>query len=217
MRELTEQIKQIDLPALATRDYGIKLVNRGESFTGLCPFHSERNPSFKIYRDENGKWRFHCFGCSAHGDAVDFIQRLHSLDFKNALNYSGINQGPLTKADRRKIAGAVRKREGRRQLISFFCQWQQAAVHHFSVLVRATYKAMGKLTPENFDQCGHILQPLSTWEYWLDILTFGDDSEKFALFQEHRAKRIKLLQRKYLFRADFEFQQWLREKDRING
>jgi hypothetical protein len=82
-------------------------------------------------------------------------------------------------------------------------------------MVRATYKAMTELTPENFNQYADIMQPLSTWGYWLDILTFGDDPEKFALFQEHRANGIKLLQRNNLFRSDFDFQKWL--KERMNG
>src|SRR5690242_11706358 len=39
-----------------------------------CPFHDDRNPSLKV---EPGGVRFHCFGCGAHGDAVDFVRRLN--------------------------------------------------------------------------------------------------------------------------------------------
>ena len=210
MNNLTSEIKGIDLPGVV-RDAGVELQNRAGRWVGLCPFHSEKTPSFQIYQGKTGKWHYHCFGCGAHGDAVDFLQRLHGLDFKGALNHLGINQGFLTRANKRETAEANKKRQRRRELIGFFREWERAAVHHYSMLVRATSKAMTELTPANFDECADVLQPLATWEYWLDILTFGDDSEKFALFQEHRKNGIKLIRRNQLFRPDFDFKQWLKE------
>jgi hypothetical protein len=73
------------------------------------------------------------------------------------------------------------------------------------------------LTPTNFDKYADILQPLSIWEYWIGILNSGDNSEKFALFQEHKKNGIKLLRRNNLFQSDFDYQKWLREKERMNG
>lgn len=43
----------------------------GHEWVGLCPFHSERTPSFTIYDDDR---RFHCFGCGATGDVIDFLR-----------------------------------------------------------------------------------------------------------------------------------------------
>jgi hypothetical protein len=216
MNNLTSEIKGIDLPGVV-RDAGVELQNRGGRWVGLCPFHSEKTPSFQIYQGKTGKWHYHCFGCGAHGDAVDFLQRLHGLDFKGALNHLGINQGFLTRANKRETAEANKKRQRRRELIGFFREWERAAVHHFSVMTRATRKALTELTPENFNQYGDILQPLSTWEYWLDILISGTDSEKFSLFQEHWKNEIKLIRRKSLFRPDFDYKRWLREKDGCRG
>jgi hypothetical protein len=213
MRELTEQIKEIDLAGVI-RDAGVELQNRGGRWTGLCPFHSEKTPSFQVYQDRLGKWQFHCFGCGAHGDAVDFLQRLHGLDFHQALAHLGIEQSRNLSFQAKQ---EIKARSRRRELVEFFKEWERAAVHHFSVMVRATRKAMTELTPENFNQYADIMQPLSTWEYWLDILISGDDSEKFSLFQEHRANRTKLIRRKNLFRPDFDFKRWLREKDQIHG
>ena len=42
--------------------------------TACCPFHNERNPSFKVYEDH-----YHCFGCGEHGDHVDFVQKLYGV------------------------------------------------------------------------------------------------------------------------------------------
>jgi hypothetical protein len=214
-RDLREQIEKIELAGVV-RAAGVEVQNRGGRWVGLCPFHSEKTPSFQVHQDSSGKWRFRCWGCGVNGDLVDFVQRRYGLDFKGALNHLGIRQGTLTRTDRRKIAEANKKLRKRHELVSFFREWERAAIHHFSVMVRATYKAMAKLTPQNFNRHADILQPLSIWEYWLDILISGDDSEKFSLFQEHRKNGIKLLQRNRLFRPDFDFQRWLQEKDRIH-
>lgn len=48
---------------------------------GLCPFHEERTPSFFIFPDNH----YFCFGCSEHGDAIDFCMKLKGYDFKEAV------------------------------------------------------------------------------------------------------------------------------------
>src|SRR3954451_9291991 len=54
----------------------------GTRWTGLCPFHDERTPSFSVNAEHK---RYHCFGCGVSGDAIDFVQELESLDFVGAL------------------------------------------------------------------------------------------------------------------------------------
>jgi len=46
-----------------------------------CPFHSEKTPSCKVFKDN----RFHCFGCGADGDVIDFIMKQHNLTFIEAV------------------------------------------------------------------------------------------------------------------------------------
>jgi DNA primase len=58
------------------------LKRAGRSFKGLCPFHTERTPSFHVTPGENF---FHCFGCGASGDLYDFLQRVEGLDFPEAV------------------------------------------------------------------------------------------------------------------------------------
>lgn len=60
----------------------VRLIKRGDSFVGLCPFHNEKTPSFSV---SNVKGLYYCFGCSAHGDAFEFISQTESLSFKEAL------------------------------------------------------------------------------------------------------------------------------------
>ena len=47
-----------------------------------CPFHDDKTPSFVIYKEEN---TFHCFGCGAHGDVMDFVMRRDGLSFRKAI------------------------------------------------------------------------------------------------------------------------------------
>ncbi len=60
----------------------VRLQRHGREYVGRCPFHADRTPSFFV-RDDKGF--FHCFGCGAHGDAIEFISRIDRLDFGAAV------------------------------------------------------------------------------------------------------------------------------------
>ena len=61
----------------------VKLKKDGaQNFAGLCPFHQEKSPSFKVHAT---KQFFHCFGCGASGDVIKFVQRIENISFPEAL------------------------------------------------------------------------------------------------------------------------------------
>lgn len=60
----------------------VKLTQKANNHFGLCPFHSEKTPSFSVNRD---KQIFYCFGCGASGDVVRFIMQMENMDFPEAL------------------------------------------------------------------------------------------------------------------------------------
>lgn len=62
----------------------ISLKRSGRNLVGLCPFHSEKTPSFNIY-PSNGS--FYCFGCGAGGDVITFIRRIENLDYMEAIRF----------------------------------------------------------------------------------------------------------------------------------
>jgi DNA primase len=60
----------------------VSLKERGNSLLGLCPFHSEKTPSFNVSRNRQF---FHCFGCSAGGDVFKFVQLIEHATFPEAV------------------------------------------------------------------------------------------------------------------------------------
>lgn len=60
----------------------VQLKRSGKDYSGLCPFHHEKSPSFHVNRE---KQLFHCFGCGASGNLIQFVMRSESLDFVDAL------------------------------------------------------------------------------------------------------------------------------------
>ena len=60
----------------------ITLKKAGSRYKGLCPFHSEKTPSFVVYPETQS---FYCFGCGAGGDVISFIMRAENLDYVSAV------------------------------------------------------------------------------------------------------------------------------------
>lgn len=61
-----------------------KLRQSGKNLSGLCPFHSERTPSFYIYTDTNS---FYCFGCQKSGNSINLVRYLHGYGFIEAVKF----------------------------------------------------------------------------------------------------------------------------------
>ena len=60
----------------------VQLRHRGRTHTGLCPFHSEKTPSFVVYPETQS---FYCFGCGAGGDVITFVRKINNLDYVEAV------------------------------------------------------------------------------------------------------------------------------------
>jgi len=71
--ELKENVDIVDLIS----DY-LELKKTGNRYKGLCPFHSEKTPSFFVNPDNNF---YHCFGCGAGGDSINFVMEIENLTF----------------------------------------------------------------------------------------------------------------------------------------
>ncbi len=75
----------------------VQLRHRGRMHTGLCPFHSEKTPSFFVYPETQS---FYCFGCGAGGDVISFIKKINNLDYVESVKYLASRAGmPLPEED----------------------------------------------------------------------------------------------------------------------
>ena len=80
-REIIQRIKDAtDLAALIGQ--AVKLRRQGSAWVGLCPFHSERSPSFQVVAERGF---YHCFGCGKHGDAFTWLMEREGLAFPEAM------------------------------------------------------------------------------------------------------------------------------------
>ncbi|MEA3421171.1 MAG: CHC2 zinc finger domain-containing protein, partial [Acidobacteriota bacterium] len=78
--EITDQIRQVASIVDIASQY-TTLRKRGQKYVGLCPFHSEKTPSFTV---DNDKQLYHCFGCGAGGDIFTLVMEKENLGFPEA-------------------------------------------------------------------------------------------------------------------------------------
>ena len=84
----------------------VQLRHRGRTHTGLCPFHSEKTPSFVVYPETQS---FYCFGCGAGGDVITFVRKISNLDYVEAVKMLAGRAGmPMPEEDDQ--AGRLRSR-----------------------------------------------------------------------------------------------------------
>ncbi len=105
----------------------VTLKRAGSNMTGLCPFHSEKTPSFTVFTAGNN---FYCFGCGAGGDAVTFLRRMENLEYTDAVEQ-------LAKRAGVRIPETPTVHAGRRYDKSRFLEMNREAARFFHASLRA--------------------------------------------------------------------------------
>jgi len=100
--DLIHDIKErVDILAIIGET--VKLERKGKTYRGLCPFHAEKTPSFTVWTEGKNGPSWHCFGCNAGGDVIDFVQKQQNLDIKEAMRHlaerAGIQMRPQTREE----------------------------------------------------------------------------------------------------------------------
>ncbi|MSR60676.1 MAG: DNA primase [Planctomycetaceae bacterium] len=104
-------LQAIDIVELIGQSVSLK--RRGKDFVGLCPFHQEKSPSFHV---SPSKQFFHCYGCKAGGNAIDFVIKRDRVEFIDALRTLGESAGlEMPKS------GGSREKTGERQQLLDTC------------------------------------------------------------------------------------------------
>jgi DNA primase len=80
--EIAQVRAATDIVAIISEQVALK--KSGRRWSGLCPFHGEKTPSFSVNAEEG---MYYCFGCRASGDAIKFVRETHHLDFRDALQF----------------------------------------------------------------------------------------------------------------------------------
>lgn len=86
----------------------VKLRRSGANYSGLCPFHSERSPSFYVRENSNS---YHCFGCNASGDAISFVMATRAMNFPDAIEFLASRFGIELTYSTAKVSGPRVDRE----------------------------------------------------------------------------------------------------------
>src|SRR5438270_3065 len=77
---IDDLLQRVDVVEIVGRH--VKLRKGGANYSGLCPFHNEKSPSFSV---SPSKQFYHCFGCGAHGNAIGFLMEYQGLAYPEAI------------------------------------------------------------------------------------------------------------------------------------
>ena len=121
----------------------------GREWKACCPFHNEKSPSFTV-NDEKGF--YHCFGCGAHGDAIEFIRKFERLSYPEAIETLARDAGiPLPEIS----PETVRKIEAykvQQDVVEAACVWFEKQLHSASHVEALSYVEKRGLTPATIRQ-----------------------------------------------------------------
>lgn len=105
-REVIEEIRSRNDIVELIGSY-VNLKRAGANFNGLCPYHSEKSPSFTVFPSTQS---FYCFGCGAGGDAITFAMRSENLDYPSAVEFLAKRAGITITLDDKAEGGISKKR-----------------------------------------------------------------------------------------------------------
>ncbi len=141
MSAIDEVRQKTDIVEVIGRNVSLKKA--GRMFRGLCPFHSEKNPSFFVYPEQQ---RWHCFGCNIGGDVFSFVMKKEGMEFKEALYQLADRAGVTITATRPEVEAEKKEKER-------LYQTNEAAAQYFHNLLLnspAAEKVRGYVTSRGF-------------------------------------------------------------------
>ena len=126
---MAELHRRTDIVALIGERVALRPA--GQELVGLCPFHEERTPSFSVSAERG---LYHCHGCHAGGDAIEFVRRTEGCSFSEAVALLATRAGLSLPAERPLSAAERQRQEQVAQLSEVL---EAARVHFLDNLVRA--------------------------------------------------------------------------------
>jgi DNA primase len=146
VREVAERLSIVEVVS----EY-VQLRRAGANFTGLCPFHAEKTPSFNV---NPAREIFHCFGCGAGGNAFSFIMKIEGLSFPEAVKLMARKAG--IEIEERQLSQAEKQAQDERQT---FQRINELTVGFYrSVLEQKPEGAVARAYLEQRDAAGDIAE-----------------------------------------------------------
>ena len=184
-----DTVKQSVTTRQAAEIYGVK-VRRNNMAS--CPFHNDRIPSMKVDK------RFHCFGCGADGDVIDFVSRLYGISSLEAAQKIASDFG--ISYDVKSAVTKPKKIICRKTDAQIYAEAEQRCFRVLSDYYHLLKKWEIDYAPNIDDETCHplfveALQRKTHLEYLLDILVFGEIEEKALLVMEYGKEVASLEQR----------------------
>lgn len=178
----------------------VSLKRAGSNLKGLCPFHSEKTPSFTVYPSANS---FYCFGCGVGGNAITFIRQIEHLDYPDAIAFLAKRAGLDISIEEENENTAERKISKQRlykmnaDAAKFFHRMlmsdnpkARAALDYFQNkrrLSMATIKHFGLgFAPDSFDMLLNYMQKLGYTKDELVVAFLAGKSEKGHYYDAFR-------------------------------
>jgi len=124
----------------------VELKRSGSRFSGLCPFHSEKTPSFYVNEEEGF---YHCFGCGAHGDIFNFVMDTRNVSFVESVKILAERKGIALPVNAGSENPEERKKRKLRLLLRELMQ-HVAATYHSHLL--SDEKALAYFKSRGIDQ-----------------------------------------------------------------
>lgn len=105
--EILEKVKeQNDIVDVISES--VRLKRSGRNFSGLCPFHNEKTPSFSVSQD---KQIYKCFGCGESGNVISFVMKNRNMPFVEAVKYLADRANIRIESEQGRISPTAKKRE----------------------------------------------------------------------------------------------------------
>ena len=148
-----------------------KLTKAGREMRGCCPFHNEKTPSFYVNDD---KGFYHCFGCSAHGDAIRWMTDQRGLPFMDAVKELAQSAGLELPAMDRQSAEKAERAKGLHEAMADAAAW---FVEQLGGIAGAEARALldrRGITPETARAFGMGFAPDSRGKLKAALKTYGD-------------------------------------------
>lgn len=185
-----EAVMQSVTTRQAAERYGIRVGRNGMA---VCPFHRDKTPSMKVDR------RFHCFGCQADGDVIDFVSRLESIGTKEAaLMLAQDFSIPYEdgKRTQRRIDHKPRQETEEQRFRRLERHCFKVLPDYYHLLRRWKTQYAPRQSDEDWNPLfEEALQKESHVEYLLDTLLFGTLHERASLITEY-GKEVRNLERR---------------------